>query len=94
MSNNQIQLIQLSTEQLQNVVIEGVKTYLNDFRKQLEPKTPTEYLTRREVAKMLSVDLSTIHNWKKKGILKAYQVGGRVIFKREDVENAIVELKN
>ena len=43
---------------------------------------------------MLSVDLSTVHNWTKKGILTAHQIGGRVFYLRTDVENAIVKLKN
>lgn len=90
----QIQFVQVTPEQLQQAIIEGVKLQLNDFKKHFEPKTPTEYLTRQEASKMLKVDLSTVHNWTKKGILKASQCGGRVYYKRTEVENAIVELKN
>jgi len=43
---------------------------------------------------MLSVNESTIFNWKKRGILSAFQIGGRVFYKRKDVEDAIVKLKN
>ena len=89
-----VQFISVTPEQLQNAIIKGVKTQLDDFKKHFEPKTPNEYLTRVEVSKMLSVDLSTVHNWTKKGILKASQCGGRVYFKRTEVENAIIELKN
>ena len=94
MSNSTVQFIQVTPEQLQNAIIEGVKTQLKDLKKHFEPKTPTEYLTRQEVATMLSIDLSTLHNWKTKGILKAHQIGGRVFYKRTEIENAIVELKN
>ena len=52
------------------------------------------YLTRQAVAEMLSIDLSTVHNWKTKGILTAHQIGGRVFYKRSDVENAIIKLNN
>ena len=89
-----IQFIQITPEQLQNSIIEGVKHQLEEFKKYLKPIEPNEFLSRLEVAKMLSVDLSTVHNWKTKGILTAYQIGGRVFFKRKEVENAIVKLKN
>ena len=42
---------------------------------------------------MLKIDLSSLHNWKKRGILQAYQIGGRVYYKRDEVELAIVKLK-
>jgi excisionase family DNA binding protein len=89
-----VQFISVTPEQLQNAIIEGVKTQLEDLKKHFAPKTPNVYLTRQEVAEMLSVDLSTIHNWKVKGILTAYQIGGRVFYLRTDVENAIVKLNN
>lgn len=88
-----IQLIQVTPEQLQNAIIEGVKTQLQDLKKHFEPKTPTEYLTRVEVAELLKIDLSSVHNWTKKGILTAYQIGGRVFYKRTEIEKAIVQLK-
>lgn len=90
----QVQFISITPEQLQNAIIEGVRTQLQDLKQHFEPKEPKQYLTRQEVAKMLSVDLSTIHNWTKKGILTANQIGGRVFYLRKDVENAIVKLNN
>ncbi|WP_040254129.1 helix-turn-helix domain-containing protein [Psychroserpens mesophilus] len=89
-----VQFIQVTPEQLQNAIIEGVKSQLEDLKKHFQPKEPKQYLGRQEVAKMLSVDLSTVHNWTKKGILTANQIGGRVFYLRSDVENAIVKLKN
>ena len=88
-----IQFIQITPEQLQNAIIEGVKHQLNEFKKHFKPIEPNEYLSRLEVSKMLSVDLSTIHNWTKQGKLTSYQIGGRVFYKRAEVENAIVKIK-
>ncbi|MEP3838895.1 MAG: helix-turn-helix domain-containing protein [Algibacter sp.] len=89
----QIQFVQVTPEQLQNAIIEGVKTQLQDLKKHFQPKEPNEYLTRVEVAKLLKIDLSSVHNWTKKEILTSYQIGGRVYYKRAEVENAIVQLK-
>ncbi len=87
-----LQFIQITPEQLQNEIIKGVKTELEQLKKDFQPKQPSEYLTRNEVAEMLKIDLSSVHNWTKKGKLKAYGIGGRVYYKREEVENSIIEL--
>lgn len=89
----QIQFIQVTPKQLEEAIIQGVKTQLDELKKSFQPKEPTVYLTRQEVASMLSIDLSSVHNWTKKGILKAFQISGRVYYKRIDVEKAIIELK-
>ena len=89
---NQIQLVGISPQQLQDAISEDVKRQLEELKKSFEPKTPTEYLTRSEVAELLKVDLSTIHNWRKSGRLKAYGKGGKVFFKRSEIENSLVEL--
>ena len=87
-----VQFIQVTPEQLQNEIIKGVKTELEQLKKDFQPKQPSEYLTRNEVAEMLKIDLSSVHNWTKKGRLKAYGIGGRVYYKRDEVENSIIEL--
>ena len=89
-----IQFVQVSTEELQSLVSNVLESKLNDFKRNFKPIEPNEYLSRSEVAKMLSVNESTIFNWKKRGILSAFQIGGRVFYKRKDVEDAIVKLKN
>lgn len=89
-----IQFIQVTPEQLQHAIIESVKLQLEDLKKHFQPKTPNEYLTRQEVAKLLSVDLSTVHNLSKRGTLEKLQIGGRVLYLREQVESQIVKLKN
>lgn len=87
-----VQFIQITPEQLQNEIIKGVKNELEQLKKDFQPKQPSEYLTRNEVAEMLKIDLSSVHNWTKKGKLKAYGIGGRVYYKRDEVENSIIEL--
>jgi len=88
-----IQFLQVTPEQLQNAIIEGVKTQLDDLKKHFTPKEPKQYLTRQEVAKMLSVDLSTVHNLTKRNVLQKYQIGGRVLYLRSQVEESIIKLK-
>ncbi len=83
----QIQFIGTSPAALIDLIDDTVKRRLNDLKKNFKPKAPTEFLTRNEVAEMLKIDLSSVHNWTKKGILKAYQISGRVYYKRTEVED-------
>lgn len=84
-----IQFIQTSPEQLQAAIIEGVRKELEELKKDFQPKEPTAYLSRREVKQLLGITLNTLNNWTKKGILTAYGIGGRVYYKRHEVENAV-----
>lgn len=89
----QVQFISTTPEQLQTAIIEGVKTQLEDLKKDFQPIEPKEYLERSELAKMLNVNLSTVHNWTVKGILTSYGIGRRVYYLRSEVESSIVKLK-
>lgn len=87
-----VQLIQISPEELQDAIVKGVKTHLDELKKDFQPKEPAELMTRQEVAEWLKVDISTIHNWSTKGILKKYSIEGRVYYKRDEVNKAIIEI--
>ena len=89
-----VQFIQVTPEQIKTAILEGVKLQLEQLKTHFQPVEPTEYLTRVEVSKLLKIGLSSVHGWTKKGILTAYQIGGRVYYKRSEVETAIVKLKN
>lgn len=91
----QIQFIGISPTELKAEIVKDLKNSLiPELSKQFQPKTPTEYLSRKDVAKMLQINLSTLHSWSKKGVLKANSIQGRIYYKRREVENAIVELKH
>ena len=79
----------ISPEQIASL-FEGLQNQLTELKQNFEPKTPTEYLTRAEVADMLKCDLSTVHNWTKKAKLKPYGIGNRVYYKRHEVEAVLI----
>ena len=88
----QIQFVATSPQELKKEIIVDVKVILDDFLKNFKPKLPNEYLTRTEVSKMLSVDISTVHNYCKRNILQPKGIGGRVYFLRSEVEASIKPL--
>ena len=89
--NNVTQLHNTTPEELLKPIQE-LKEQIEELRKNFQPKEPEEYLSRAEVAQLLKVDISTIHNWGKSGKLKRHGLGNRVYYKRSEVEQAIQEL--
>jgi len=52
-------------------------------------KQIVEFVTREEVADILKCDLSTVHNWSKKGYLKKYAMGdGKTLYRLQEVLDA------
>lgn len=84
-----IQLIQLTPDEFESRIYQRVKSEFEAIKKEFQPKEPTEFLTRNETRDFLKVDLSTLHNWTKKGKLKSYGIGNRIYYRRDEVEQAI-----
>jgi hypothetical protein len=72
----------------------GLQSQLTELKQSFQPIEPAEYLSRTEVKEMLKCDLSTVHNWTVKGKLKAYGIGNRTYYKRDEVEAAMIPLNN
>lgn len=72
-----------------NKVLEGIEIRLEQLQ---QKKHQEQLLTRTETAKYLKVDISTLHNWTKKGKLKAYGLGNRVYYKKDEIEEALVRI--
>jgi len=56
--------------------------------------TIQDFLTAREVAKLLQVHRATLANWRKQGVLRAYYLGPAkrlVRFRRQDIEALLQE---
>lgn len=93
MQNTVTQLHNVTPKDLSVLLEEIVTNKFNNFKKHFEPRTPTELLTRHEVAKLFKVDISTIFNWTKRGEIQSYSVGSRIYYKRSEIENSLIKLK-
>ncbi|WP_255558398.1 helix-turn-helix domain-containing protein [Flavobacterium taihuense] len=85
-------MVQYSAEQLQEVISAGVKRQLDEFSKHFQPKQPNEYLTKRQVADLFNVDISTVHSWAKSNKIKPLGMGSRVYFLRSQIEESLIPL--
>lgn len=90
---NTIQITQLTPEQFEQRFELILKAQFDSLKAELLPvREKEEYLTRKQVADLFQIELSTLHNWCKKGKLKPYGIGSRVYFLRSDIEKALQPL--
>ena len=82
----------ISAEELVQEITTIVRKELEDLKTSFQPKEPEEYLTRKEAADLLKINLTTLYNHTKKGKLKAYGLGNRVYYKRSEIESKIVPI--
>lgn len=83
-----IQLIQVSPNELADLICENVKIQLKELlqgstRKPAEEAN--ELLTRKQTAEFLDISTVTLHAWCNQGILKPYKMGNRTYFKRSEL---------
>lgn len=69
---------------------DDLQNQIRELKKSLQFKQPEEYLTRSETADLLKCDISTIHNWTKKGKLVAFKIGNRVYYKLSQIESVMI----
>lgn len=84
----------LSTLELSDIkkVVEEV---IENKLKNLNPpeKEGLKLLSRKDTAKLLCISLPTLHDWTKTGIVKAHRIGNRILYKLEEVNDALNSIK-
>ena len=86
------QQIVLSSVPLTDLVSEIVRAMRADMDT-ATPPPPEELLTRVETAKQLHVTLPTLRQYTRRGYVKGYRMGNRVLYKRSEVLNALQQMR-
>jgi len=90
---NQILLQNVSPERLTELIKDGVKSQLEDFKKTFQTHNPDELLTREQTYKFLQIDSSTLWAWTNKGKVTAYGIGNRRYYKKAELLQSLKQLK-
>ncbi|SDU20416.1 Helix-turn-helix domain-containing protein [Polaribacter sp. Hel1_33_78] len=90
---NSILLENLNTQTLKELIKDGVKSQLNDFKETLQTHNPDELLTREQTCNFLQIDSSTLWAWTNKGKVIAYGIGNRRYYKKAELLNSLQQLK-
>ena len=91
-----IQMIQVTPNELANLISESVKSQIQELvnaSTKERPKDQNDLLSRKETAVFFKVSLVSIHSWMKDGIIKPYKVGNRTYFKKSELIT-VVESSN
>ena len=88
----QIEFVAISTSENNQLIFDYLDQKFKEIIESYLLKESTKYLTKREVAEMLSIKSACVNNWTKKKILQSYRIGGRVLYKRSEIEESIVKL--
>jgi excisionase family DNA binding protein len=94
LENNITQVYGITPQQLRDNLLNGFKTELKEIVLNFQPQLQPEYLTRKEVAKILKVSLVTLTDWNKKGVLKPYRLGNLVRYKRVELDQALISINS
>ena len=89
---NSILLQNLNTADLTQLIKDGVKSQLEDFKKTLQTHNPDELLTRTETYEFLQIDSSTLWHWTNKRKVKAYGIGNRRYYKKAELLESLKPL--
>ena len=78
-----------------NLDMEFIKNELIELKNNFTPKEPAQFVPRKYVMnEMLHCSTGTLHKLTVKGVLTKYQCGGKILFLRSEVEEAIVKINN
>jgi excisionase family DNA binding protein len=91
---NSIILQGINTEDLKNLLREVIEEKLKKESKLKESEKGLAYLNRFEVSKVLRISLPTLNNWSKAGTLQSYRIGNRILYKADEIEQAVQTVRN
>jgi hypothetical protein len=90
---NSILLQNINTADLTKLIKDGIKSQLQDFKKEISTHDPDELLTRTETCKYLQIDSSTLWHWTNKGKVIVYGIGNRRYYKKAELLECLIPLK-
>ncbi len=80
-----IQLIEMTPEDLANLISAGITAQLQNFDRNVNNKPEDDLLTRQEACDFLKIDSSTLWHWTNKGKVKAYGIANRRYYKKSEL---------
>lgn len=81
----------LELSDIKKVVEQALEEKLKEF---IQPKESSlVLLTRKDTAQLLKISLPTLGEWTKNGTITAYRIGNRVLYKLNEVDEALERIR-
>ena len=88
----QIQITQLTPEDLKDILKELFRSELEALKKQNKKSNAEVFYSREETADRFKINLSTLHRWTKSGKIIPHAIGARIYYKESSIQQALVKL--
>lgn len=86
-----INFVGITPDNFLNELVSKVKTaLLSDLEKYLKDNEPNRYYTAEQICERFSITKPTIHEYRKRNIIKSYRLGSRVYYRLDEIENAMI----
>lgn len=82
---------EISKEELGKMIEDRLSGILRQLKE--NAAAPDDLLSRQEAARHLKLSLSSLHAYTKSGKLIGHRIGGRLLYKRSDLDRALKSTK-
>jgi excisionase family DNA binding protein len=82
-----IMIQEITKDELLKTLEKYVAKAVASASEQIPP--PDQLLTRKEAAEFLTISLATLHAYTKEGRIVGQRLGGRLVYRRSDLEKAL-----
>ncbi|MCI2228982.1 helix-turn-helix domain-containing protein [Polaribacter sp. MSW13] len=91
---NSILLQNVSPERLTELIKDGVKSQLEDFKKEFHNLNSKEdLLNRQQVLELLNINATTLWHYQNKGKIPFYKLANKCYYKRSEIMNSLIPVK-
>lgn len=87
-------IIVTTPSDLKRFIFEAMEEHSKELFKSIHtgnkpPSDGIKYYTRKETAREMNITLPTLSKYVKKGLIECRKIGNRVLFSKQDIENAL-----
>jgi len=87
-------LLQVSLEDLSQLIKNGIKSEFYDFKKELNNKTvKDDLMSREQVLELLQINPSTLWHWQNSKKIIVYKFANKNYYKRSEILESLKPLK-
>jgi hypothetical protein len=88
-------LVILTPEAISEIVKNGVKSELKEFKKEFNIQNqPEDLLSREQVLDLLQINPTTLWHYQNKGKIPFYKFANKCFYKRSEIMNSLILVKN
>ncbi|WP_370175645.1 helix-turn-helix domain-containing protein [Leeuwenhoekiella palythoae] len=86
------QSVIIAADELRTLIKEEVINALAQLEFNTQQNQTPKFYSRKEVITMLKISPNTLTNWAKNDTLKPHYIGGRCLYKEEDIDSAMIKM--